>query len=61
MNMIRELRKKAGLTQASLARELGVKRETVAQWERGENKPRAATLLKLADYFHCTVDSLLRP
>lgn len=60
MNKIRKLRKQAGLTQEALAKEMGIKRETVAQWERGENKPRVDTLIKLADFFQCSVDNLLR-
>lgn len=43
MNKIKELREKAKLTQAELADVLGVKRVTVSQWERGENKPRIDT------------------
>lgn len=60
MNRIKELREKAKLTQAELADSLGVKRVTVAQWERGENKPRIDTLIKMSKLFQVTIDDLLR-
>lgn len=60
MNRIKELREKARFTQAELAEYLGVKRVTVAQWERGENKPRVDTLIKLSKLFKVTTDYLLR-
>lgn len=60
MNRIKELREKACFTQAELAEYLGVKRVTVAQWERGENKPRVDTLIKLSKLFNVTTDDLLR-
>jgi transcriptional regulator with XRE-family HTH domain len=60
MNRIKELREKARFTQAELAEYLGVKRVTVAQWERGENKPRVDTLIKLSKLFKVTTDDLLR-
>lgn len=61
MNKIKELREKAKLTQAELADVLGVKRVTVSQWERGENKPRIDTLIKMSQLFKVTTDYLLRP
>lgn len=60
MNRIKELREKACFTQAELAEYLGVKRVTVAQWERGENKPRVDTLIKMSKLFKATTDDLLR-
>lgn len=60
MNKIKELREKAKLTQAELADALGVKRVTVSQWERGENKPRIDTLIKMSQLFKVTTDYLLR-
>lgn len=60
MNRIKELREKACFTQAELAEYLGVKRVTVAQWERGKNKPRVDTLIKMSKLFKVTTDDLLR-
>ena len=36
---VKNLRKKLGLTQSELARELGVGRSAVNNWERGNQKP----------------------
>lgn len=41
-------REDAGLSTAQLARRLGVKTKTLANWERGVNEPRANRLLMLA-------------
>lgn len=38
----REIRIKAGVSQERLAKELGVNRMTVARWETGDRRPRAA-------------------
>jgi len=38
-----------GLSQAALARQLGVSQPTVARWESGEHVPELPTLLRLAD------------
>jgi len=58
--LIKAARKEKKLTQEQLARGVGVSRSTVAMWETNQATPRAATLLKLADLFGCTVDELLR-
>lgn len=56
---LKELRKKAHLTQHELATIIGVSRSTVAMWESGLNEPDNKTLLHLALFFNCTVDYLL--
>ena len=59
MNM-REMRKRVGITQTELARRMGVRQNTVGQWERGTRQPRAEMLPDLADALGCTLDELLR-
>ena len=44
---VKALRYETGLTQADLARKLGVYATTVSKWERGEQRPRKDTLAKL--------------
>ena len=39
----REIRERVGLSQADVARVLGVTREAVAYWERGLRVPKAGT------------------
>ncbi len=58
---LREYRKKAGLTQAQLAKELGVSKACVGMWEIGCRKPDIITLKKLAKILGCTADELLEP
>ena len=59
MNRIYELRKNAGLTQADLAKALGVTDVAVSKWESGKQNPSSKTMTKLADYFGVSVDVLL--
>lgn len=42
--IVRAVRERWGLTQAALAKELGVDVTTVSRWERGVRKPNKHTL-----------------
>ncbi len=46
-NSIRALRRHMGLTQVELARLLGIRQQTVSEWESGVYKPRGATITLL--------------
>ena len=52
-------RKKAGLSQETLAEELGVSRQAVSKWETGDAVPEISKLLSLAKTFDVTTDWLL--
>lgn len=56
--ILKELRNNRGLTQFEVAKGLGVTQPTYQQWETGKRSPTSETLLKLADYFGVTTDSL---
>ena len=56
---IRYLRNERGLTQAALAKEIGVSQKAIAYWERGVNEPVASNILSLAVFFNVTTDELL--
>lgn len=56
---IQTLREEAGFTQASLAKEMGVSRESVSQWENGDTAPKRARMEKLAGLLKTTVNYLL--
>ncbi len=58
-NYLYDLRKKAGLSQNELARQLNVTNKAVSKWENGKNKPSTETLRKLARLFGVSVDTLL--
>lgn len=59
MTRIKALREARGITQESLAAQLGVSRSAVAMWEAGHNTPPTKILGALADILGCTVDALL--
>lgn len=53
------LRTKAGWSQEFVARQIGVSRQTIMNWESGENNPNVDKAIKLAKLFGVTVDELL--
>lgn len=52
------LRVERGLTQAALARTVGVSRQTVSRWERGFIVPSAANLISLSQLYGVPLDEL---
>jgi len=48
MNVVYELRQRAGLTQELLARQVGVDRSMISRFETGRASPRLDTLQRLA-------------
>lgn len=52
-------RKAAGLTQEELANKIGVSRQTVSDWERGDATPDLANAAKIASALGVTVDALI--
>lgn len=57
---IARLRRKMGLTQTELSERLYVSNKTVSKWERGAGYPETPQLVRLADLFGVTLDSLIR-
>ena len=53
------LRVMRGLTQAALARKLGITQGAVSQWEVGNSFPSFPVLRKLADVLGVAVDDLI--
>lgn len=56
---IRILREKSGLTQAALARELGISRSGVNAWEMGLSVPQVQYIVALAKQFKVSSDYIL--
>lgn len=59
-SMLKAYRKKNGYTQDDIAEKLGVSRQAVAKWERGESVPDIESVVSLAGIFGVTVDVLLK-
>ena len=56
---LKQLRKGKGITQSALAEELGITQQAVGKWETGRSSPDPDMLLRLAEYFCVSIDSLL--
>ncbi len=59
-NNLRLYRKQNGFTQEQVAERLGVSRQAVAKWERGETLPDIENVIALSDMYGTTVDFLVR-
>ena len=57
-NRIRQIRKKRGVSQEKLANSLGITRQAISQYEKGDRQPRLETWQKLADFLGVTVPYL---
>lgn len=55
---IKELRKALGLTQQEFAEKIGVKRNTIAQYEIGRNPPIDAVITSICREFHANEEWL---
>ena len=56
---LKELRKARRITQLKLAMDLNLTQNPVSRYETGEREPGIAELVRIADYFHISVDYLL--
>lgn len=56
---IRELRNERHITQLKLALDLHMSQNTISRYESGEREPGIAELIRIADYFHVSIDYLV--
>lgn len=56
---IKELKQKHNLSQTQLAKIAGVSQRSISAYENGQSEPTESTLIKLANYFHLTLDELV--
>ncbi len=54
-----DLRKRNGFSQEALAEKMGVSRQAVSKWERGESNPDTDTLIELANLYSVSLDVLV--
>lgn len=59
MLRLRALRKERGISQTILAQKFGITQATLSGWENEKYEIDNANIIKLADYFDCSVDYLL--
>lgn len=55
-----QIRKEAGLSQEELAELMEVSRQSVSKWESDKAYPEMTRLLFISDYFHVSLDYLMR-
>lgn len=60
MTNLRKIREEKGVSQAAVAKELGISRQAYNNYELGKREADYETLLKLAEYFETTVEALIR-
>ena len=60
MFRLKEERRKAGLTQESLARQMDLSVSTIVKWEHGHMKPSFDNLSKLKEILGCSLDELMK-
>ena len=58
-NRLADLRKQHGYSQEDLADKLGVSRQAISKWERGEASPDTDNLIELAKIYDISLDELL--
>ena len=56
---LKELRKQRGISQLKLAMDLSMNQNSISRYETGAYEADYETLIKLADYFHVSIDYLL--
>ena len=54
------IRQKCNMTQQQLSIKLGFSQELISKYESGRSSPSVSSLLKIADFFHCSIDYLLQ-
>ena len=59
MKNLKRIRLLADKNQTEVANAVNLTQHTYSNYETGKTQPDIATLIKLADYFHITVDNLL--
>lgn len=60
VNQLKLLRTRKGLTQEQVAEIVGVSRQAVAKWEKGESMPDLECCIRLADLYNIPLDALAR-
>ena len=57
---LREARLRAALTQEQAARQIGVTRQSLSNWERGRTYPDIVSVIRMSDLYGISLDALLK-
>lgn len=57
---LKQTRQQQNLTQSAVAEVLHVSRQTVSSWETGNSYPSIDSLIELSDFYHLSLDTLLK-
>ena len=58
--LLKDLRKKKGITQEQLAEKLGVSGRTISRWETGKNMPDISLLVEIAEFFDVSIPEIIK-
>ena len=56
---LKNIRKTTGKSQLQVAKDLNISQQNICRYENNQIEPDIQTLIKLADYFHVTIDYLV--
>lgn len=56
---LKKLREDKGIMNKDFAKIMKVEPATITNWEKGNRFPKEDVLIKIADYFNCSIDYLL--
>lgn len=56
---LRELRKSRKLTQIAVQMQTGIEQALLSKFENGERIPPTETLIRLADFYHVSMDYIM--
>ena len=59
MENLRKIREKRNINQLKVAIDIGITQESISKYENNSAFPSREILIKLADYFNCSIDYLL--
>ena len=57
---LKDARQNAGLSQEQLAKQMGVSRQTISNWENSRSMPDVGSAVKLSGIYNITLDELLK-
>lgn len=60
LDRVKELIDQSNMTAKQLTVELGISNSSFTDWRKGKGSPSLDTVTKIADYFHVSIDYLVR-